>query len=93
MSGEINRRLEYLNKMLTAKKLAQEGFRVFKRETPIRKGNARRKTTLKNDEIRADYPYAGKLDDGYSKQSPLGMTKPAIEHVQQYIRDIGHKGI
>lgn len=93
MSGEINRRLEYLKKMLTARKLAQVGYPVFLRETPIDKGNARRKTRLKNDEIHADYPYARRLDKGYSDQSPDGMTKPTIEHVQQYIRDISHKGI
>lgn len=93
MSGEINRRLDFLNKMLTSRELAEEGYAVFKKETPIRKGNARRKTRLKGSDIEADYPYAGRLDQGYSKQSPEGMVTPTIEHVKQYIRDTGHKGI
>lgn len=93
MSGSIERRLKQLNTMLTGEQLAKEGFEVFLPETPIKLGNARRKTKLKGSDIHADYPYAGRLDEGYSKQSPEGMIKPTVEHVQQYIRDVGHKGI
>jgi hypothetical protein len=45
--------------------------------TPIRTGNARSNTVLRNNkEIVAAYPYAQRLDQGWSKQAPNGMTKP-----------------
>jgi hypothetical protein len=49
----------------------------FVRLTPIRTGNARRHTHLVgNKTIEANYPYATRLDHGWSKQAPNGMTKP-----------------
>ena len=53
---------------------------VTKKNTPIKGGNARRRTQLSSDglTINSDYGYAGRLDDGYSKQSPRGFTKPTI---------------
>ena len=54
-------------------KLPQEATQEFKKLTPIDTGNARRKTTLQNKTtIVADYPYAEKLNNGYSKQAPNG---------------------
>ena len=70
-------------------------FDFFVRTTPIKTGNARRSTSLNNNEIDANYPYAGKLDNGYSKQAPKGMTEPALKEltrlVNQYINRIGKK--
>lgn len=85
MSGEINRRLNELNKIFTDETLAKEGFKFFKQTTPIKTGNARRNTFLKQNEIEANYPYARRLDEGYSKQAKEGMTKPTIEHMQDWI--------
>ena len=53
---------------------------VTKSNTPIREGNARRRTKLSSDKltINSNYSYAGRLDDGWSKQSPKGFTKPTI---------------
>ena len=93
MSGEINRRLEQLNKLLNSRQLAEEAYPVFKQNTPINKGQARRKTSLKGSDIVADYPYAGRLDKGYSDQSPDGMIAPTLEHVSKYIKDTGHRGV
>lgn len=57
--------------------LPKEALQKYVSLTPIDKGNARRKTRLKNkDTIEANYPYAKRLDEGYSKQAPDGMTKP-----------------
>lgn len=68
-------------------KLPQEGYKFFVSETPIRSGNARRNTKLKKNEIQANYPYAQRLDEGYSKQSPEGMTKPTEEFIiNRYIK-------
>jgi hypothetical protein len=49
----------------------------FVKLTPIDTGNARRKTSLNTRQvIEANYPYAQRLDQGWSKQAPQGMTKP-----------------
>ena len=71
------------------KKIAQldavpaQAFTFFKSHTPIRTGNARSRTSLKKDTIVAAYPYAQRLDDGYSRQAPDGMTKPTEAFVQK----------
>jgi len=62
-------------------KLPDEAYKVFVKETPVRSGNARRNTKLKKNVINANYPYAQRLDEGYSKQSPEGMVKPTEEYI------------
>lgn len=66
------------------KELTREAYRFFKKTTPIRTGNARRRTVQQGNKIQANYRYAGKLEDGYSKQAPQGMTKPTIDHLRKY---------
>lgn len=72
-------------------KLPQEAFDVFVKNTPIRSGNARNKTKLKGDTIDAHYPYAERLDNGWSKQSPKGMVKPTVEFIKKRLRQIMRK--
>ena len=62
-------------------RIPQDAHKFFVQETPIRSGNARRNTKLKNKNIVANYPYAQRLDEGYSKQSPEGMTQPTIDFI------------
>jgi hypothetical protein len=69
-------------------KLPDEAYDVFRDETPIRTGNARSKTRLRGDVINANYPYAGRLDNGYSRQSPRGMVAPTIEFLRKRVRQI-----
>ena len=70
-------------------------YQYFKAITPIRSGNARAHTNLKNDIITADYSYAEKLDEGYSSQAPQGMTDPtkayALKITQDWIKKHGAK--
>jgi hypothetical protein len=68
--------------------LPNEAFAEFVKDTPIRSGNARRKTKLSGNKIVADYAYAQKLDEGYSKQSPDGMTKPTEEFIKRRMKQI-----
>ena len=65
--------------LLQLPKLAYE---EWLKNTPVRDGNARRKTKLVRNQIVADYPYAKRLDEGYSKQSPKGMSEPTEKFVQ-----------
>lgn len=84
-------------------KLPQESYKEFVKLTPVgdpnrwnppRKpkgytpGNARRKTKLQGNTIKADYPYAKRLDEGYSSQAKNGMTKPLIDWIRKRVRDI-----
>ena len=77
--------------------LPQEAYDVFLKTTPVRSGNARRSTKLRNDVIEADYPYAEVLDKGRhmttrgargSNQAPRGMTKPTQEFVRKRVKQI-----
>lgn len=54
--------------------------------TPIKTGNARRRTSLQGQTINADYPYAGPLDRGHSRQAPNGMSKPTEKFVEKKLK-------
>jgi hypothetical protein len=89
MSGEIVKRINELEKALDPNNLAREAYDYFKGITPIARingGNAKRSTRLSGNEIQADYPYAQRLDDGYSSQAPQGMTRPTEKFIQEYIK-------
>jgi hypothetical protein len=86
MSGEISRRLDEIKGQLNEDKLAEEGFKFFRGITPIRSGNARRNTFRNKDSIQADYPYARRLDEGYSPQARKGMTQPTIDYIKRLIK-------
>lgn len=67
-------------------KVPEQTYDYFKSVTPIRSGNARRKTSLDKTTINANYPYARRLDTGYSRQAPQGMTKPTERFLKQLLR-------
>jgi hypothetical protein len=56
--------------------------------TPIRSGNARRNTNLVGNQIQANYPYAQRLDEGWSKQAPRGITRPWEAWFRKRIKQI-----
>ena len=70
MTGELKKIKQELLKV------PSQGLNEYQKLTPIQSGNARRNTYLANNTIRVDYPYAQRLDEGYSKQAPKGMTLP-----------------
>jgi hypothetical protein len=98
MSGEIEKRLNAISKDLTANHLAEKAYPVFVRGegtfkgTPIDTGNARNNTKLSKDSILAQYPYAQRLNQGYSKQAPDGMSKPTDDYIKKYIANYSKKG-
>ena len=62
-------------------------FDYWKSITPIKSGNARRRTRLdRNRTITADYPYARRLDQGWSKQAPQGMSKPTDRLLRRILK-------
>lgn len=64
-------------------KVPGDAYVFFKAHTPIRTGNARAHTYLKKDTIVGAYPYAQRLDDGYSRQAPDGMSKPTEAYIKK----------
>lgn len=69
-----------------AKTLPEETYDYFVAATPVRTGRARRSTSLSGNTVTADYPYAERLDEGYSRQSPKGMSEPTERFLEQRIR-------
>lgn len=66
-------------------RMLDDAYIFFKDKTPIKTGNARRQT-YKDDQrktITADYPYAQRLDEGWSKQALDGMSQPTIDYIDQ----------
>ena len=64
----------------------RQTYRYYKNATPIRSGNARRKTIRPSDTvILSDYAYAGRLDEGWSKQAPNGFTEASSNHLVNVI--------
>jgi hypothetical protein len=64
-------------------KVPAQAYTFFKAHTPIRTGNARRSTVLKQDTIVAAYAYAQQLDNGRSPQAPDGMSRPTEAFVKK----------
>lgn len=85
ISSNIKRIQKELNE------LPKEAKKEFVKNTPIRSGNARRSTRLNKNKIEANYPYATKLDEGSSKQSPDGMTKPTEQFIKKRVKEIMRK--
>lgn len=77
--------------------LPTEAFKVFKDNTPIKTGNAKRNTKQQGKTIHANYAYAGVLDKGRhmtrrgmrgSNQAPEGMTKPTTDFIKKRVAEI-----
>lgn len=66
-----------------------QALQEFRALTPVRSGNARRRTRLSGtSDILADYAYAERLDSGWSKQAPSGMTEPFERWVEKKTKTI-----
>ena len=86
LSNNIDRRIKKVNDRL--KTIPADAAAVFRGVTPIDTGNAKRSTKLKNTSIVADYDYANRLNTGYSRQAPGGMTDPTIKYIRDQISKI-----
>lgn len=71
--------------------LPRQAYHEWVRTTPKKSGNARRHTNLKGDAIHADYPYAQRLDQGWSKQAPNGMSEPITKFLERELQKLIRK--
>lgn len=85
MASKCVSRLNRVLHTLDEQKISDVAYKAFVANTPIRSGNARRSTVQSGNEISANYPYAQRLEEGYSDQAPKGMTEPTIEAVRRYV--------
>ena len=65
--------------------LSQDLYQPIKRRSPVRSGKFKRSWTrtvsAQGAKINNPQPYSQRLEEGYSRQAPLGVVKPAIEEV------------
>lgn len=80
---QVSRMLEDLEDM--PRDVMKTSLKFLKKKTPIDSGNARRRTSLSRTTINSKYPYAGRLDEGWSKQAPDGFTDPTIKEIDNLI--------
>lgn len=84
VSNNIGRRLDKIKTDL--QQLPADAHTKFVSITPIDTGNARRSTSLRGTAIDANYPYAVRLNEGWSRQAPAGMTDDTIDFIRDQIR-------
>jgi hypothetical protein len=83
IDDQIRKQLAKDKKFL--KQLPKDAYNFFRAQTPVKTGNARSRTRLQGDTIVADYVYAQRLDQGWSKQAPSGMTIPTERFIDREI--------
>jgi len=71
--------------------IVDDGHKFFRKETPKRTGNAQRNTRKRSMTISAEYPYASRLDSGWSKQAKGGMSDPTIKQMQLFTDNFTRK--
>ena len=81
--------------------LTDDTYKFFLAQTPVKTGNARgntslastkdSKTGLSKSTIEGDYPYAQRLDEGWSKQAPNGMTAPTERYIERRLDELLRK--
>jgi F0F1-type ATP synthase gamma subunit len=84
--SKIQARLNEIDRKVN--RIKDHAHEEFRKITPIRTGNARSKTNRINRGVEAAYPYANKLNDGFSRQAPTGMTDPTVEAIREFVRKI-----
>ncbi len=86
---KASQRLRQVEQKLDQRELLDVAYKFFVSVTPEDTGNAKRKTKKEgSDTIFANYPYAQRLDRGWSRQAPNGMSKPMFEEIRKHIKGI-----
>jgi hypothetical protein len=92
--GNIVKRFKEIDNASKPDVLAKLAHITWVQYTPKDTGNARRKTRLNNNEIHANYAYATRLDQGWSKQfQGQGMSAPTLKALQKYVQNNMKKGV
>lgn len=90
----INETIRFLGTSVTDKvsQVASIYLEEAKKATPIKSGRARRNWTKKVNrqdfDISNNVPYIGRLEEGYSKQAPKGITRVASRRAKRRVQKI-----
>ena len=90
----INETLQFLGTSVTDKvaQVAEIYLDEAKKATPIKSGRARRnwKKTVNRQgfDVSNNVPYIGRLEEGYSKQAPKGITRAATRRANSRIKSL-----
>ena len=90
----INETLQFLGTSVTNKvaQVAEIYLDEAKKATPIKSGRARRNWTKQVDRqdfsVSNNVPYIGRLEEGYSKQAPKGITRAATRRANSRIKSL-----
>lgn len=79
IQDKITRSLQKIEKSIDS--VPEAAYDYWRSITPVRTGNARRRTVLRNNTIEARYAYAVPLDEGSSRQAPKGMSGPTTDYL------------
>jgi len=82
----FDKRMEKLQEL--PQKVVDETYPFYKKTTPKKGGNARDKTRQNKLQIKSEYGYAGRLDEGWSKQAPKGFTSPSIDFMERMFKKL-----
>jgi len=83
-TADVDKLFSQLGKI--PKSVHNDAYFFLKRKTPKRSGNARNKTRKESGlRIGSRYPYAEKLDEGWSRQAPNGFTDPTIDEMVKIV--------
>jgi len=88
-TDKITRSLQRIEQKID--QLPKQAFDYWVKITPKLSGNARQRTRFARDKILAQYPYAERLDQGYSKKAPQGMSQPTQKFIDQEMRKLLRK--
>lgn len=87
--GDFRKELQKIEGYMNSD-VPEKAYRYFRNLTPVRSGNARNKTKFRagSDQhvIEANYPYAKRLDTGWSTQALQGMSMPTLEYIEGLVK-------
>lgn len=86
--GDFRRELQQIEGYMN-KDVPRKAYTRFRNLTPVRSGNARNKTKFRSGSdqhvIDANYPYAVRLDSGWSQQARDGMSEPTLDYIEDLV--------
>lgn len=83
-NSKLHRKMSRMNRALD--NAWQDTGEYFRKITPYRGGNARRRTRVNDRKIHANYAYAARLDAGWSRQAPNGMVMPSVKYFKRKLK-------
>lgn len=90
----INETIRFLGTSVTDKvsQVASIYLEEAQKATPIKSGRARRNWTKQVNrqdfDVSNNVPYIGRLEEGYSKQAPKGITRVASRRAKRRVQGI-----